>query len=128
MQNRTQANTHSMGKRATDKTGKTSASGLRVLSAWEHNGSTLASLDDDDEAVNRAAEARDEDAINALSGIQKKRGRPPGSKNKPKNAVSSTASADGAPPAKRKYTKKKRTINNIRASNDFIDDDKDEWA
>lgn len=56
MKNRTETNTHSMGKKAVDKTGLTSASASRVLSAFEHNSSTLASLDEDDEAANRAAE------------------------------------------------------------------------
>lgn len=56
MSNRTESNTASLGRKNTrkagDRTGATSASVQRVLSNFEHNGDTLASLDEADAAGN----------------------------------------------------------------------------
>lgn len=119
MASKTSYNTTSLGKK--NRTGAGSASVTRVLSGHEYNSSSLIDLDAEDDAINAAAEERDDEAINALTqGTRKKRGRPPGSKNKPKSAASSvppsaTPDPTATPPAKRRY-KKKKTVNGDKLS------------
>lgn len=129
MENKTVHNTTSMGKK--NKTGAGSASVTRVFSAHEYKSSTLDSLNEEDELANQKAAQKNEALQNAL--LQpKKRGRPPRSKNKPKDPPDSTAPAalaaadpTATPPAKRKYTSSSRkTVNNLSVPEEPAED----WA
>lgn len=150
IENKTAHNTTSMGKK--HKTDAGSASVTRIVSEHEHNTSNLDDLDEEDEIeairtinenpglnatqrAQNAARKRDELLTNNLtqSSQPKKRGRPLGSKNKPKVAVPPAATAPAgpaatdptaAPPAKRKYTRRKKTVNDLR----LPDEPAEEWA
>lgn len=143
-------NAASLGKR--HKTGAGSASVTRIVSEHEHITSNLDDLDEEDEIeairtinenpglnatqrAQNAARKRDELLTNNLtqSSQPQKRGRPLGSKNKPKVAVPPAATAPAgpaatdptaAPPAKRKYTRRKKTVNDLR----LPDEPAEEWA
>lgn len=144
-----------MGKK--NRTGAGSASITRVNSAWEYSKQTLDDLDEEDEhkaiktinenpsldptqklsatqIAQNAARKRDENLMNSLrqASQPKKRGRPLGSKNKPKVVVppaitapaGPTAPTDptATPPAKRKYTRRKKTVNDLRLPDEPAED------
>jgi hypothetical protein len=126
MGKKTTSTTTSLGSKAGDKTRATTASVQRVNSAFEHNDSTLQSLDEEDtrsSGAQREAVRRDQRLVVGLTKQQK---RQPQKRRAEGTASPAATPSSSRPAAKRQRTGARRTVNQLPCVDltaDDVDDD-----
>jgi hypothetical protein len=120
MDKKTKSTTTGLGSKVGDKTRLTTASVQRINSAFEHNDSTLQSLDEEDtrsSSIQREAVRRDQRLV---VGLTKQGNRQPRKRRAEGTALATPSSS--TPTAKKQRTGARRTVNQLPAVDLTADD------